>query len=134
MWLLLMGCQGKRFIIWWVGKGDTSSYQGTNISLEECQMNQEYKPMVQMVNYITLSGVLKSVFKSDDEEKIEERRKRIVGDNGWPDVSKSITLLEGRTVLQAVENHVGMGSRKTSYTNAFRIYRLSDHMYIDISN
>ncbi len=97
-------------------------------------MNQEYKPMVQMVNYITLSGVLKSVFKSDDEEKIEERRKRIVVDSGWPDVSKSITLLEGRTVLKAVENHVGMGLSKTSYTNAFRTYRLSDHMFIDISN
>jgi hypothetical protein len=99
----------------------------------EDQMKEGYKPAIQTVDYMTLSSVLMSIFRSDDEQKIEERRKRIVDDNAWP-VSKSIILLESKAVLKAVGLHSGLGRSNTSYTTAYGTYQLRDVTYIDISN
>ena len=67
-------------------------------------MKEEYKPAIQTVDYVTLSSVLMSIFRSEDEQTIDERRKRIVDDNGWP-VSNSIILIESKAVLKAVGLH-----------------------------
>jgi hypothetical protein len=96
-------------------------------------MKEEYKPAIQTVDYVTLSSVLMSIFRSEDEQTIDERRKRVVDDNGWP-VSNSIILIESKAVLKAVGLHSGLGRSNTSYTNAYGTYRFRDVMYIDISN
>lgn len=96
-------------------------------------MREVYKPAIYSVDYMTLSSVLMSIFRNDDEETIEERRKRIVDDNGWP-VSKSIILLESKAVLKAVGLHSGLGRSNTSYANGCGTYQFRDVTYIDISN